>query len=144
MDNIVGATNTSYTTPALVLADSDGVFGVAMSVPRLTITNSATLSVSLAPPLVVSAGSFAGKAVGIRYNQVVDPASVTNATNYFISGISVTGVQLQLGARRCLLSLNAALSGTNFSVTIDNVKGFGGNPIATNTIASGGIRLPIR
>ena len=139
--NIVSATNASYTTPTLVLADSNSVFGVAMSVPGLTITNSATLSVSLAPPLVVSAGSFAGKTIGIQYNQVMDPASVTNATNYFISGISVTGVQLQLGGTAVLLSLNPALSGTNFSVTINNVKGFGGNPIATNTIASGSIQF---
>ena len=138
---IAGATSASYTTPTLTLANNNNLYGVAMSVPGLTITNSATLSVSLAPPLVVSAGSFAGKTIGIQYNQVMDTATVTNTANYFISGIGVTSVQQQLGGTAVLLTLNPALSGTTFSVTINNVKGFGGNTIAANTIATGSIQF---
>jgi hypothetical protein len=142
--SISGATSAIYTTPTLLLSDSNSVFSVAITVPGvsfLSTNRSATLSVLALPPQVVSASSFGGNTIGIQYNQTMDAASVTNTANYTAvsNGRTVTKVQLRPDGQTVLLTLSGTLAGPTFSVTINNVKGFANNPIASNTLATGNV-----
>ncbi|HEY5911781.1 MAG TPA: hypothetical protein VJA21_14360 [Verrucomicrobiae bacterium] len=143
--NITGATRNSYTTPiAEYPGDNGATFAVVMSVsglPFMTITNSAVLTVypDTSAPTVVSASSFGGNTIGIRYDWLMDPASVTTAANYTAvsGGLTVTRVVLRPDGQTVLLYLSGALAGSTFSVTIDNVRDLAGNPLAAGTIATG-------
>jgi len=82
---IVGATNSSYTTPLLTLADSNSLFSVVMSVPGVSflgsLTNSATLSVVPAqqPPELQLWMPFADA-----------PGSATTPSDTVLGSINVT------------------------------------------------------
>jgi hypothetical protein len=145
--NIPGATRSSYTTPVLVQADSNATFSVVVTMPGasfLGVTNSAVVSV-LAPLSiqVVSASGF-GSSIGIQFNQAMDPVSVANAANYTAvsGGLTVTSVQLQPDGRTVALKLSSNLTPPTFSVTLNNVKGLGGNSIAANTVVTGNVPFP--
>ena len=146
--NINGATNSSYTIPATAYPGDNGAqISVVMSVPGLsfmTATNTATLTVTpdTTAPTVVSASSFGGTTIGIRYDWLMDAATVTNAANYTAvsGGLTVTKVLLRPDGQTVLLYLNGTLAGPTFNVTINNVKDYASlNPIAVNTIATGNV-----
>jgi hypothetical protein len=143
---LVGATNATYTTPMLTDTNHTITYSAVLSVPGLTfmtITNNATVTVvpDITPPVVQSASSFGGNTIGIRYQELMDAASATNAANYtgVSGGLSVTRVVLRPDGQTVLLYLSGTLAGPTFSVTINNVKDIGGNLIAPNTQATGNV-----
>ena len=70
----------------------------------------------------ISACSFDGQSVGVRFNQPVDPVSADNPANYQVPGASVTKVVLDADGRTARLELASSLGG-EFKVIVSNVKG---------------------
>jgi hypothetical protein len=93
---IIGATNSSYSTPLLTLADSNSLFSVVMSVPGVSflgsLTNSATLNV--APPQTPPA-------LQLRLPFADAPGSTTTPSDTALGSINVTMNMTSNGTVAC-------------------------------------------
>jgi hypothetical protein len=142
--NIPGAKDTSYTLPSVDLPDNGAQFRVVARViagHSTNITQTATLTVSTdtVPPHLVSAGSLDGNSIGIAFDKSLDAVSAANAANYTISGNSVTSATVMADGKSVLLTLASQLSGSSFTVAVNNVADVLGNVIAPNSVVSGTI-----
>ncbi len=140
---IAGATTSSYTTPPVTYPSPVATYSVVMSVANLsfmTITNSATLTVvpDSTPPFVVAASSYAGNVLCLRFDGLLNGASVTNGT-YNVNGATVTNARLASDGVTVILMLNQKLTGSTFSLAVTGVQDASGNPIAPATPVSGSL-----
>jgi regulation of enolase protein 1 (concanavalin A-like superfamily) len=137
--DVPGATAANYTTPPVTQADSGKKYRVKISLPggTTTLSQEATLTVSqdLTPPQIVSAASLDGNLVGVCFNEALDAASASVATNYALSGGAVVNnATLQADGATVALAVSG-LTGNSFTVTVSGVKDLAGN--AANSSAAG-------
>ncbi len=132
--DIDGATGASYTTDLLPGSANGNQYRVIIGAPTITlgttISDVATLTVDSdsTAPSIVSAGALSGSsAVGVLFDERLDPASAADAGNYSVSGVNVTGAEV-FGAENNIVKLS--LSGApaaGYTVTVDGVTDLAGN-----------------
>ena len=132
--DIAGATGASYTTGLLPGSAHGNQYRVVLGAPVITlgttISDAATLTVvsDSQAPSIVSAGALSGSsAVGLRFDERLNPDSAADAGNYEVSGVSVTGAQV-FGAEDNIVKLS--LSGApaaGYTVTVNGVTDLAGN-----------------
>jgi regulation of enolase protein 1 (concanavalin A-like superfamily) len=127
---IPGANGAVYTTPQLYYPEDDGVtYKVIASNAFSEAEDSATFSIDAdtTPPVLLSAGSLVGKAIGLRFSEPLDQSSAENPLNYTVTpplgaapGDNIAGVALRPDGITVVLLLSNALAG-NFNVTASGV-----------------------
>ncbi len=132
--DIPGANAATYTTPRMLRADNGARFRCVASIPGAMLTSAEvalTVVPDVTPPQAVSAATLAGwPEAGLCFDELMDPAGVTNPANYQLStGAVVTRAALRPDGRSVALSLSS-LSFTNFTLTLRNLKDLAGNPLA--------------
>jgi uncharacterized repeat protein (TIGR01451 family) len=135
--DITGATSSSYTTPRLLRMDDGAAFQCFVSIPGLSRTSSVavvTVTPDNAPPQALSAATLVGSTnVGLCFSELMGPASVTNPANYTLSiGGAVTSATLRSDGQSVSLAVTA-LGFTNYTVHLNNLKDYAGNPLPANT-----------
>jgi uncharacterized repeat protein (TIGR01451 family) len=135
--DIAGANSSTYTTPRLLRTDSGAAFRCLVSIPGLCLTSSVavlTVTPDNTPPQAFSAATLAGSTnVGLCFNELMDPVSATNPANYSLSiGGAVTSATLRSDGQSVSLSVSA-LGFTNYTVRLNNLKDYAGNPLPANT-----------
>jgi hypothetical protein len=142
--NIPGANGTSYTTPILKLSDNNTQYRVTIAGgDALTNSSIGTLTISpdtTAPlPVEVTAVSADGKTVSFTFNELMDKASVEDASGYVINPGSITATAASLASDGITVTLTtgtAATSGVTNVVTITKAKDLAGNLPASGTTIS--------
>jgi hypothetical protein len=134
--NIAGATQPTYTTPMVTLADDGRQFRILLNLLALSETSDvAVLSVGAdtTPPTIVSAGALQGdNTVGVLFDKIVTEASAQTAANYQVSGATVTSVELHIG-RLAQVNLSGPVP-ASFTVTVNNVTDLAGNPMPSTQV----------
>lgn len=135
--DIPDANASSYATPRLLRADTGARYRCVVSIPGAqTVSAEATVAITQdnTAPQALSATTLAGSTnIGLCFNELMDPASVTNPANYTLSnGGLVTGVTLRADGQSAWLGVSL-LSFTNYSVRLNNLKDYAGNPLPANT-----------
>jgi hypothetical protein len=135
---ISGATNVSYTMPAIGMTNK-GTYYVRVTNPAGS-TNSRIATITVladkVAPVVTSISASATQVI-LTFSKPVDSATAGNAAKYQISGgVSVIGATPNpLDATQVTLTTGSALSfGTVYTVSINGVKDLFGNVV--NTTAS--------
>ena len=136
--DIPGANGPTYTTGRLFRDDDGSFFACVVSIPgAMGMSEAAGLTVipDNTPPQALSAATLAGSTnVGLRFDKLMDPASVTNPANYTLSILgAVTEVTLRPDGKSVSLVVNA-LAFTNYFLNIAHVRDYAGNPLAPNTV----------
>lgn len=138
--DISGATQPTYTTPILTMANHNDTYTAKFMVSGVSSVSSATLSVQkdTTPPTVASANAIGNK-IGILFDWLMDAATCNDKANYAAAaGVTINSATLAGDGRSVVLDVSG-LTGPNFNVTINNVKDLGGNAIAANTAAAGAL-----
>src|SRR5262249_28002095 len=123
---ISGATNMSYTTPALTTSANLANYTVTISNASGT-TNSATAVLTVAPattgPAVFSASRSADQAhMVVVFSEPVDSVTSLNAANYSVdNGISVSSVAAGSSANQVVLTTSAMNTNGLYHLSIKNV-----------------------
>jgi uncharacterized repeat protein (TIGR01451 family) len=135
--DLAGANQATLDLPRVSRDDHQARFQCLVSVPgKMLLSEEAILTVlpDNTAPAVVSAATLAGSTtVGICFDEVVDPSSVTNPTQYVLStGGAVTGIGLQPDGRSVALEVNR-LSFTNYTLRLSGVSDYAGNPLPAGT-----------
>jgi len=135
--DIPGASTSTYATPRLLRTDSGAGYRCFVSVPGLCLTSAvATVTVTqdnTAPQVLSAATLVASTNLGICFNELLDAASATNPANYSLSiGGTVTGARLRPDGQSVSL-VTTAVSYTNYTVRLNNVRDFAGNALPANT-----------
>ncbi len=135
---VAGATNVSYTMPAITLTNA-GAYYVKVTNPAGS-TNSRvaaiTVLVDTVPPVVTSVSASATQVI-LTFSKPVDSVTAGNATKYQLSGgVSVTvATPNPLDATQVTLTTSSTLGfGVVYTVSINGVKDLFGNVV--NTTAS--------
>jgi hypothetical protein len=82
------------------------------------------------PPYIKSVSSFSNKEVVIYFSEAVDSNTINDKKNYAISGLTVTLSSIDiLDPRRVSLLTSSQMNGTQYTITIVNVKDLTGNAI---------------
>jgi serine/threonine protein kinase len=84
------------------------------------------------PPAVLGVYSFDGLSIGLEFSAELDEASATNATNYSVTGATVTNVSLEGDGKSVVLWLTSQITG-GFTVSVNNVKDIAGNAIPSGS-----------
>jgi hypothetical protein len=144
---VPGANASIYTTPLTTTNLNGEQIYCAISTVGGTTTNSAkaTLTVVQNPavPTILSAfGEYdSGSSlqyVDITFSEPMNLASILNPANYFITGYTITSVELftnNLGvgeATNVVLELSKQITG-NFTLNVTNIQSISSIPIAANT-----------
>ena len=139
--NIPGATDSSYTTPALTAADSGARYRAVASDGGATDTSTdAVLTVDAEAPVVESAGSLDGTTVGVCFSEPLDATTAENAANYTIAGATVNSATLFPHGMSVALDVTGPLTGS-FTVEVANVTDVIGNPVEAGASATGDVGL---
>jgi len=138
--NILGATGTSYTTPALPLAETGRQYRVVITGSDATATSSvATVAVDpdVTAPRPVTIGSVnAGRnVVTLTFNEALERASATNGANYSFNPGTIAGASVTLAAGTNLTITTASPLTPNVenTLTITGVRDLAGNAVAAST-----------
>ena len=137
--NIPSATTTSYTTPALGVADSGRQYKLLATVPGFTQPSSiakVTVNADTIAPKLVSVAALPSRSgttldVGVTFDEPLDPTSGGTAGNYSISVGSITAVKFYGGSPGVVLTVSGLTAGTAYSVTVANVADPYGNHITS-------------
>ena len=135
--DIPGANSAAYTTPRLLRSDNGAAFRCIVAVPGISQTSTVavvTVTPDNLPPQVVSAATLVGSTnVGISFSELMDLASATNSANYTLSlGGKVTSASLRADGQSVSLGITA-LGFTNYTIRLNNLRDYAGNPLAPNT-----------
>ena len=93
----------------------------------------------MSPPVITNIWTSGSDQVEVVFNEVVDPVSALNASNYRISNnITVSQAQLDESATKVILTTSQHATGTTYQMTVNNVKDASvvGNAITPNSTAS--------
>ena len=149
-EEIPGATRSIYTTGVQSLADNASEYAVLCSVAgKGSVTAKAVLSVTkdTTPPTIeqVSFGSGPTLLTTIRFNEVLDSTTASQAANYtFGAGVSVQGVSVspvfidandQHVYQTVTLNVVGLAQNSPYSLTVSGVKDFAGNPMTTANLS---------
>ncbi len=135
--DIPGANASAYTTPRLLRTDNGANFRCVVTIPGVTrFSTSALLSVvqDNTAPQALSAATLPGSTnLGIAFSELMNAASATNPANYRLSiGGAVTSATLLADGQSVALGITA-LSFTNYTVILNNLKDYAGNQLPANT-----------
>ncbi len=138
--NIVGATNSVYTTPALTLAANGAAYRAIVSTP-LGITNAssaATLTViaDTQSPALSSGTRKAGSTTDIvvTYSEAVAPATATNVSNYSLNnGVTISSAVMGSSSNQVVLTTSGLNATTSYLLTVQNVQDLFTNTIVQTT-----------
>jgi hypothetical protein len=136
--NVPGATNITYNVAVAKPTDA-GVYSLLVYneiVSLVTSDITVTVWTDTDSPIINDVANYDGTSVGVEYNKPMDPASVTNAANYNVSGTAVTNVTLSEDRQSIVLKLESQIT-NQFVVTVSNVKDFSLNTIAKESKAAG-------
>lgn len=122
--DIAGATSATYTTATLTVSDNGTQYRAVLSITGLSIpSRAATVTVDVISPIAYRAvGSATFDKVTVVYSEPVDPSSATNAANYSIAGLTISGATLAAGGNSVVLTTGLQKTGTVYTVTIKDVK----------------------
>ena len=133
--NITGATQSTYTTPTLTVADDGARFRCNLTSGGVTATSGeATISVDGTIPTITSVvGSVNFNAIHITFSEAIKIEMLGNLSNYTVSGgLSISNaVVLDSGTVRLLTSTQAL--NTAYSVSLKNLEDIAGNKIPANS-----------
>ena len=137
---IPGATNASYTTPALSTAYNGMQYSVQLSTVAGNVTSSsATLTVTAGTPTVYSVTKTANpNNVVVNFSEPVDPTTALNAGNYTLlvlgapSG-SVTSVSYGSSSNNVILTTSTLNPNLGYSLAVQNVKDQFGDAMSAST-----------
>jgi hypothetical protein len=130
----------SYTTGVNNLSDNGAqIFAVVSNATSVVTSRVATLTVTAdnTPPTALSASSFNGKVIGLCYSEVMGASTATDPVNYTVNGVSPTNVVLRPDGKSVIIDMEVPVT-IPFTVVINNVTDFAGNPIAANTTVANG------
>lgn len=135
--NIPGALGTSYTINDAKTTDS-GTYRAVVSAPSGKSTNSVELPIAVisdnTPPTVVSAeGTPQYDKMILLFSEPLDNASATTLANYSIDGGLTLSSPYLTNGNKVVFTTSRQSKGTNYNLTINNVKDLFGNTIAANT-----------
>src|SRR6266480_6365404 len=133
--DIIGATGTSYTTPAATVADDGTRYRVTASITGQSVTSrGARLTVDVTPPSVVRAsGSSTFDKVRVVFSEPVDPASAANTAHYSLNGgLTISGATLAPGGTTVILTTSKQTTNAAYTVTVTNVTDVVGNVLSPN------------
>jgi hypothetical protein len=136
--DIAGATQASYTTPVLALADSGKQYRVLVKVLALTEPSSvATLTVvpDTFPP-VPTAGAIVSRDgttvdIGIGFDERINDTAAGVAGNYSISQGTLSSFTYYPKSQSALLKVTGLAAGGSTTVTVRNVADLKGNAISS-------------
>jgi len=83
----------------------------------------------LDPPLISNASAEDASHVLVNFNETLDATEATNSGNYSIAGLSISNAVLLGEGRSVQLTTSTMTSGSNYTLTVNNVK-----DLALNTI----------
>ncbi len=137
--DIAGATQTTYTTPQLTLADSGSQFRVNCYVPGLSeLSSVATLTVvpDTFPPVVTSVGGIStfggGVQVAVSFDEALNQSTLVPA-NFTLSAGTVTAVSPATNSystiNAAILDVTGLTLGGSYTVTVKGVADALGNAI---------------
>jgi Concanavalin A-like lectin/glucanases superfamily len=142
--DIPGATNATYTTPLLALADSGASYHVLVTPlggSSFTSDNAiVTVSPDNQPPTVVSIGKALWNPTQIMvvFSESVSPATATNSANYALdNGATITGATIGSAPNIVILTTSGLNSSISYSVTVQNVRDLYNNTVSTTTSSVG-------
>lgn len=136
--DISGATQATYTTPTLTVADDGTVFRSNISSGNSSTTSGeATINVDGTIPSVVGVqGSINFNAVHLIFSEPMKLDVLANSANYTISGgLTVTAAIAQSTTTARLLTSDQT-SGDRYTVTANNLEDLAGNMIPAGTARS--------
>jgi hypothetical protein len=159
--DIPNATDPSYTTPTLLLADNNSRYSVVVAIPGASVTSrEANLRVTLdaTPPTLVGGGSLLrGETVeiGLKFNEALDAESAGNAGNYTLSKGSVVDARfvrysggitpgtppVTLTGTEVVLTVSGVSGGDTVTVSVRGVKDLVGNAIPAGSPATRSVKI---
>ncbi len=142
---IVGATNSTYTTPALDMTYNGLNYSVAITnVYGATNSSPASLTVVSGPPTVYSATKTVNTTnVVVAFSKAVDPITGLNPGNYSLTingapaGVSVLSVSYGSASNDVILTTATLNTSAGYYLTVQNVKDLFGNAM------TGGSTVPV-
>jgi hypothetical protein len=122
---IVGATNATYTTPALDASYNGLSYSVAISNVNGSVTSdSATLAVVSGPPTVYSVTKTANAtSIVVAFSKAVDPVTGLNPANYTLTpGASVVSASYGNSSNNVILTTSTLDPNTAYALKVQNVQ----------------------
>jgi len=122
---IAGATNATYTTPALSSSQNGVQYIVTMTNVAGSITSApATLAVTAGNPTVYSAAETGNpNSLVVTFSGPVDPTTSQTAANYTLNnGASVTAASAGSASNNVVLTTSALTPGAAYLLTVKNVQ----------------------
>jgi hypothetical protein len=139
---IVGATNATYTTPALDMSYNGLNYSVSVTnVYGATNSALATLTVVSGPPTVYSATKTANTTnIVVAFSKTVDPVTGLNPANYSLtingtpSGVSVLSANYGTVSNSVVLTTSTLNTNAGYYLSVQNVKDLFGNAMSSATV----------
>lgn len=133
--DIPGATQATYTTPALTVADHETRFRANLTSGASRATSGeATIRVDGTIPSVTAVrASINFNAIYLTFSEPMKLDMLANPSNYTVSGgLSITSAVALDSVNARLLLGNSQTTGTTYSVTVKNIQDIAGNPVSAN------------
>ncbi|MDA1272902.1 MAG: hypothetical protein O2960_02455 [Verrucomicrobia bacterium] len=133
--NIAGATQASYTTPALTVADDGSKFRSSISSGgNSTISGDATINVDgTIPSIIAVRGSINFNAVHLEFSEAIKLSALANTANYTISGGLTINSAVAQSATSVRILTSKQNPGDRYTITVNNLDDLAGNKIPAGT-----------
>ncbi len=138
--NVLNATQATYTTPALTVADHESRYRCQLrSSGVTTVTPEAVVRVDGSIPSVKSVvGSVNLNAVHVTFSEAMKLDQLANKENYELSGGLTIASAVALDPLTARLLTSAQGSGTTYTLKVKAVQDLAGNPIPSGSALSFG------
>ncbi|RME94084.1 MAG: DUF1349 domain-containing protein, partial [Verrucomicrobia bacterium] len=134
--DIAGATNASYTIPAVPLAANGSKFRCVLTNPLGSATSREallTVTPDTRKPTLDHVQNLGTGKLKVVFSEGVEDASGLNPANYALTGgVAVTGATFGEDFRTVLLTVNTLVLGQTYTLTVNNVRD---RAVTPNTIA---------
>ena len=138
---IVGATNSTYTTPVLDMSYNGLNYSVLVTnVYGATNSALAALTVVFGPPAVYSATKTANTTnIVIAFSKAVDPVTGLNPGSYSLtingasSGVSILSASYGSASNDVILTISTLNTNAGYYLTVQNVKDLFGNAMSSSS-----------
>lgn len=129
--NIAGATQASYTTPTLTVADDGSKFRSSISSGgNSTISGDATINVDgTVPSITAVRGSINFNAVHLEFSEAMKLSALANTANYTISGGLTINSAVAQSATSVRILTSKQNPGDRYTITVNNLDDLAGNQI---------------
>jgi hypothetical protein len=133
--DIVGAIGASYTFVP-TLADNGIQYRVRVSAPGVNPLYSApatlTVHADTQIPSIVSTAGIAGRSIGVRFDEALDPVTAADVSRYTLAGgIAIDSAVLQPDQKTVVLGV-VGLTSAPYTLQVAGVKDLAGNPASLN------------